>query len=114
MADFDDLGSEDGGETQGGSASPGGSDGATPVINGGLLDPRTFPSRWAPLTDYPSVEPQAPEITGPLRTDVSAEVLQDILNAQAKLPPLPEDLSIDRSPPLVTGPLMTDPHAEVF
>lgn len=62
---------------------------ATPTVQGGLLDPGTFPSPWAQLTtDEPPLERPDPEITGPLRTSVHDEVLQDVLNAQAGLPPV--------------------------
>jgi hypothetical protein len=103
MADFDDW-TLDGGDADqaGGAAAP------PPRIDGGLLDPSTFLTPWPPITDSPQLDRPAPEITGPLDTDVHAQVLQDILDAQAKLPP------IDRPAPLVNGPLMTDPHAEVF
>jgi hypothetical protein len=74
MADFDNW------ETDGGDAESGGADGGAPVINGGLLDPRTFPSSWGRLaSDGPSLDRPDPEITGPLRIDYGSEVLQDIL-----------------------------------
>ena len=94
MADFDDWNADDG--TTGG--------GATTPINGGLLDPSTFPFRGPgvsmadrPASDSPSsegdppspvIDRSAPELTGPLDTNVHAEVLDDIQKAQAALPPL--------------------------
>jgi hypothetical protein len=85
MANFDEWGA-DGGDAGGGSAQGSGADGGTPVVNGGLLDPRSFATSWArPGTDAPSLERPDPEITGPLQTDYGSEVLQDILDAQAKL-----------------------------
>ena len=63
-------------------------DGGTPQVQGGLLDPSTFPSPWPPTTDSPSIDAQPPATTGPLDTDVHAEVLRDIQSAQAALPPL--------------------------
>jgi hypothetical protein len=112
MADVDDW--SDGDAVGDGSAAAGGAnDGApTPQINGGLLDPRTFPSRWRPATDFPSVQPRAPTITGPLMTDAHAEVLQDILNAQAGLrpiPPQPETWSINGRPYLAISAETFDP-----
>ena len=84
MADFDDWDSDGG------------------AIQGGLLDSTTFPARRAPPeTDSPAIDRPAPEITGPLMTDPHAEVLQDILNAQARLPPVrphPETWLINGQP----------------
>jgi hypothetical protein len=80
MANFDEQ------DMDGGDPQAGGSDSGAPMVNGGLLDPRTFPTSWGqPATDGPSLDRPDPEITGPLRTDVGSEVLQDILDAQAKL-----------------------------
>lgn len=99
-----------------------------PVINGGLLDPRTFPSPWppAPATEQQAAPPSPDQ-------DVHAQVLQDILDAQAKLPPIgtqPADdagsfparssplvtdgPSLDRPAAAITGPLRTSVHDEVF
>ncbi|MGZ3272706.1 MAG: hypothetical protein ACXU82_04750 [Caulobacteraceae bacterium] len=89
MEDFDPWGA-DGGDTQGAASTParGRSDGA-PVIDGGLLDPRTFPARFdgsgTPEDEW--IERPALSIRRPLDTDIHTEVLRDILNAQAKLPP---------------------------
>lgn len=105
MAEVDDWG-VDGGEAQEGG------EGGLPMIKGGLLDPRTFPTRWNPATSYPSMEPQAPQISGPLRTSVDDEVLQDILSAQAKLPPLkrrPETWSVNGRPYLGISASTFDP-----
>jgi hypothetical protein len=88
MADFDEWNTDgDDGRESGSDLASGQNQGA-PAINGGLLDPRTFPARWDPLAaDAPVVEPQAPTITGPLDSDVHAEVLNDIQKAQSALPP---------------------------
>lgn len=85
MVDFDDWEMGDGAP----DAEKSGTDGGLRPVRGGLLDPRTFPARWRRLApDAPIVEPGSPEITGPLMTDVHAEVLNDIRRAQAALPPL--------------------------
>jgi hypothetical protein len=112
MTDIDDWGM-DGDQADGAGAGP-------PVIDGGLLDPRTFPSPWppAPTQDQPQATPPSPD------QDVHAQVLQDILDAQAKLPPIGTQRADDagsysgydlqRLPPAITGPLDTDIHAEVL
>ena len=105
MADFDD--GIDGGQT-GASSDP------TPQIDGGLLDPRTFPAsiggQGAADAGGPVVAAQTLQLTSPLDTDVHAEVLRDILDAQSQLPPI----SLDRAASIITGPLRTDPHTEAF
>ena len=88
-----------------------------PQVQGGLLDPATFPSQWSPPAGSTGRRwiGRHRGSTGPGSIpDVHAQVLQDILDAQAKLPATPDDLSIDRPAAAITGPLMTDPHAEVF
>ena len=93
--------------------------GGAPGINGGLLDPRTFPSPWPPApTPEPQAAPPSPD------QNVHAQVLQDILDAQAKLPPTRSQMADDaggydghelqRPPPAITGPLDADTHAEVL
>jgi hypothetical protein len=54
-----------------------------PQINGGLLDPSTFPFRdpGEPMSGYPALARQTAD------TDVRAEVLRDLQQAQAALPP---------------------------
>lgn len=82
MADFETW------DTDNGGASPDHMAGArTRQIRGGMLDPSTFPSPWPPV-DGPQIDRSPPQITGPLDTDVHAEVLRDIQKAQAALPPL--------------------------
>jgi hypothetical protein len=69
-------------------------------IQGGLLDPSTFPPNRVVPADL-VVPPQEPVLTGPLMSDAHAEVLQDVLNAQAKLWPVrprPESWSINGQP----------------
>jgi hypothetical protein len=63
--------------------------GAAPVGPGGLLDPSTFPTNWRDesFQEEPAIARQPPMLSGPLDGDVHAEVLQDIRNAQARLPP---------------------------
>lgn len=118
MAGFGDLGDETEGEA--GEERQAGEQ--RPAFHGGLLDPPTFPSA---LPDGPAITPQPPVLGGSLDQDVHGEVLQDILDAQARLPPLaaaqiPRD-SANRdggwlaSPArLIAGPLDTDTHAEVL
>lgn len=97
MADIGDW-DMDGGDQTGGA----------PVVNGGLLDPRTFPTQWPPA----AAEPQAaPANSSSPDQDVHAQVLQDILDAQAKLPPIGAgtgDYDLQRPPAAITGPLRTD------
>jgi len=99
----------------------GAGDGAAPQVRGGLLDPSTFPSQGSPAADDgPSIARPVPTITGPLDTDVHAQVLQDIQDAQARLSPIStpaDDLPdewMERSTPLIKHPLDTDAHAEVL
>ena len=113
MADFDEWDSDDGDSGGADSADSGsGAEGGapTPQINGGLLGPKTFPNQWAPaVTDGPAIQPQAPAITGPLMTDAH---VQDILNAQAKLPPVPphpETWSVNGQPYLAISARTFDP-----
>src|SRR3569833_104147 len=77
-----------------------------PVINGGLLDPRTFPTPWPPS---PAREPRAASPSPD--QDVRAQVLQDILAAQAKLPPIggraAGDYDLQRPAAAISGPLRT-------
>jgi hypothetical protein len=85
-----------------------------PQINGGLLDPSTFPaylrSQSTAPSDGPVVDAQKPQITGPLDSDVHAEVLQDIQDAQSQLPPI----SLDRAAAIISGPLRTDANLDAF
>lgn len=95
MADIGDR-NMDGGDPAGGA----------PLVNGGLLDPRTFPKPWPPAS-----EPHSPD------QDIRDEVERDILAAQAKLrqggaPAAGDaahgDESLERPPQAITGPLRTD------
>lgn len=123
MVGFGDLGGNAGDEADEAEQTAG----QGPAIHGGLLTPSTFP--WivpgAPWPDGPTIAPQPPILSGPLAHDVHAEVLQDILDAQAKLPPLasaprsakPADGDggwLDPPAPEITGPLDTDTHSEVL
>jgi hypothetical protein len=82
-------------------------DAAAPIINGGLLDPRTFPTPWPPAP-----KPRSPD------QDVRDEVERDIGAAQAKLPPVGAPAGSDgadyggdwmeRSPPMLKRGLDTD------
>jgi murein DD-endopeptidase MepM/ murein hydrolase activator NlpD len=103
-----------------------GSGSAAPNIRGGLLDPSTFPTDWSDeyRSDASAIPAQEPALSGQLNREVHAEVLQDILAAQAKLSPLtrpqaeesllPPEPSLDRPTPSMIGPLDTDTHAEVL
>ena len=75
--------------------------GGASAISGGLLDPSTFPSHDpdASAAGYsasdnpspdgapegPAIDRPAPEFSGPLDTDLHAQVLDDIQKAQAAL-----------------------------
>jgi hypothetical protein len=123
MADFGDLVDETDDEA---AAEPQTTTQAA-AVRGGLLSPSTFPSilRAGAGPDGPAIAPQPPILSGPLDPDVHAEVLQDVLDAQARLPPLapaqgpgdPGDWDgrwLDPASPQITGPLDTDTHAEVL
>jgi hypothetical protein len=123
MADFGSLDGKT--DVEAGEGPP--TAGQAPVIHTGLLSPSTFPlvSPDGSQADGPAIASQPPLLSGPLDADVHAEVLQDILDAQAKLAPLapaqgPGDAAtwgggrLDPPAPLITGPLDTDTHAEVL
>jgi hypothetical protein len=90
MADFYNEGDDAGGT----GGAVGGSD--VPIINGGLLDPRTFPSNLP--SRLPMLEGAAPAEPAPDHHVFDAEVEGDIQRARAALPPLPP-----LGPPLVGG-----------
>jgi hypothetical protein len=123
MADFGDVDDE----TDDQAAEEPKTIGQAPAIRGGLLSPSTFPSIWldGARSDEPALAPQPPILSGPLDQDVHAEVLQDILDAQARLPPLTSGQRsgdpaswdagwLDPPAPQITGPLDSDTRAEVL
>ena len=123
MADFGDLG----GEGDDGAGQERQTAGQDLAIRAGLLSPSGFPSILPSVGDGdgPAVAPQPPIVSGSLDHDVHTEVLQDILNAQARLPPpAPAQRPVgpmnwdggwlDPPAPLVNGPRDTDTHAEVL
>jgi hypothetical protein len=121
MADFGDLGDE----TDDGTGKERQAAGQDLAIRRSLLSPPGLPSilPGGSVTEEngPAIAPQPPILSGPLDRDVHAEVLRDILDAQARLPPLassdPANWDggwLDPPASLIAGPLDTDTHAEVL